>query len=130
MFRSCGQSAGLYIVARFVKNNSQNLNDIWYNLIFWFLKTAINLRFNRYFATAEPVEKKTHSIIRDTEKPIGDLDKHEFQAETRMLLDIVARSLYSDKVINKCFRLDIKTTAPNINKIPGKIKFRKCLCES
>lgn len=44
-------------------------------------------------------EKKTHSIIRDTEKPVGDLDKHEFQAETRMLLDIVARSLYSEKEV-------------------------------
>lgn len=29
----------------------------------------------------------------------GDADKHEFQAETRMLLDIVARSLYSEKEV-------------------------------
>uniref|UniRef100_A0A2M4ABH9 Heat shock protein 75 kDa, mitochondrial n=1 Tax=Anopheles triannulatus TaxID=58253 RepID=A0A2M4ABH9_9DIPT len=40
-----------------------------------------------------------HSIIRDQEKAVGDSDKHEFQAETRMLLDIVARSLYSDKEV-------------------------------
>ncbi|XP_058055092.1 heat shock protein 75 kDa, mitochondrial [Anopheles bellator] len=40
-----------------------------------------------------------HSIIRDQEKAIGDTDRHEFQAETRMLLDIVARSLYSDKEV-------------------------------
>ncbi|KAH1019196.1 hypothetical protein HUJ04_009050 [Dendroctonus ponderosae] len=40
-----------------------------------------------------------HSIIKDTEKPIGESTKHEFQAETRMLLDIVARSLYSEKEV-------------------------------
>ncbi|KAL7738564.1 hypothetical protein ACLKA6_006864 [Drosophila palustris] len=30
------------------------------------------------------------------QQPAGGVDKHEFQAETRQLLDIVARSLYSD----------------------------------
>ncbi|XP_063710038.1 heat shock protein 75 kDa, mitochondrial [Culicoides brevitarsis] len=40
-----------------------------------------------------------HSIIRDNETVKGDADKHEFQAETRMLLDIVARSLYSEKEV-------------------------------
>lgn len=30
---------------------------------------------------------------------LGDSTKHEFQAETRMLLDIVARSLYSEKEV-------------------------------
>lgn len=40
-----------------------------------------------------------HSIIRDAEKPKGDSEKHEFQAETRQLLDIVARSLYSEKEV-------------------------------
>ncbi|KAJ8984874.1 hypothetical protein NQ317_002713 [Molorchus minor] len=40
-----------------------------------------------------------HTIIKDTEKPIGESTKHEFHAETRMLLDIVARSLYSDKEV-------------------------------
>lgn len=29
----------------------------------------------------------------------GEATKHEFQAETRMLLDIVARSLYSEKEV-------------------------------
>ena len=29
----------------------------------------------------------------------GPSDKHEFQAETRKLLDIVARSLYSEKEV-------------------------------
>lgn len=30
----------------------------------------------------------------------GSAEKKEFQAETRMLLDIVARSLYSDKEVS------------------------------
>jgi len=30
---------------------------------------------------------------------LGDSVKHEFQAETRQLLDIVARSLYSEKEV-------------------------------
>lgn len=40
-----------------------------------------------------------HSIIKDTEKAVGDLHKHEFQADTQMLLDTVARSLYSEKEV-------------------------------
>jgi TNF receptor-associated protein 1 len=44
-----------------------------------------------------------HSIIRDTEKAVGGTENHEFQAETRLLLDIVARSRkmknYSDKEV-------------------------------
>lgn len=41
------------------------------------------------YSTAN-VEKRTTS---------EDVDKHEFQAETRMLLDIVARSLYSENEV-------------------------------
>lgn len=40
-----------------------------------------------------------HSIIKNTEQATGTSTKHEFQAETRMLLDIVARSLYSEKEV-------------------------------
>lgn len=36
---------------------------------------------------------------------IGETEKREFQAETRMLLDIVAKSLYSDKEV--WFRIDL-----------------------
>ncbi|CAD7012726.1 unnamed protein product [Ceratitis capitata] len=51
-------------------------------------------------ASAKVDEKsRFHTIIRQTEKPVGDADKHEFQAETRMLLDIVARSLYSENEV-------------------------------
>ena len=31
--------------------------------------------------------------------PSGESHKHEFQAETRQLLDIVARTLYSEKEV-------------------------------
>lgn len=61
---------------------------------------APTLQSIRYLST-QPAEEKSgyHSIIRDSEKPVGTSDRHEFQAETRMLLDIVARSLYSDKEV-------------------------------
>jgi TNF receptor-associated protein 1 len=42
---------------------------------------------------------KFHSIIRDSEKAKGDASTHEFKAETKMLLDIVARSLYSENEV-------------------------------
>ncbi|ROL44955.1 Heat shock protein 75 kDa, mitochondrial [Anabarilius grahami] len=49
---------------------------------------------------AESAEEETlHSIITDTENLQGSYSKHEFQAETKKLLDIVARSLYSEKEV-------------------------------
>lgn len=33
---------------------------------------------------------------------LGSASKHEFQAETKQLLDIVARSLYSEKEVGCC----------------------------
>lgn len=65
----------------------------------------------RYFATAQakPAEQDVaadpstsdyHSIITDKEKVIGGpAERHQFQAETKMLLDIVAKSLYSEKEV-------------------------------
>ncbi|KAK4881855.1 hypothetical protein RN001_005174 [Aquatica leii] len=50
-------------------------------------------------ANAAPKSNEHHSVIKDTEKVVGTGEKHEFQAETRMLLDIVARSLYSEKEV-------------------------------
>ncbi|XP_011694054.1 PREDICTED: heat shock protein 75 kDa, mitochondrial isoform X1 [Wasmannia auropunctata] len=40
-----------------------------------------------------------HNIIKDTEKAKGESAKHQFQSETQMLLQIVAKSLYSDKEV-------------------------------
>ncbi|XP_037331875.1 heat shock protein 75 kDa, mitochondrial [Pungitius pungitius] len=50
-------------------------------------------------AEKEPEEEPLHTIISDTESVQGSLSKHEFQAETKKLLDIVARSLYSEKEV-------------------------------
>ncbi|XP_030263524.1 heat shock protein 75 kDa, mitochondrial [Sparus aurata] len=47
----------------------------------------------------EPEEEPLHTIISDTEAVQGNFAKHEFQAETKKLLDIVARSLYSEKEV-------------------------------
>ncbi|RXM33748.1 Heat shock protein 75 kDa, mitochondrial [Acipenser ruthenus] len=44
-------------------------------------------------------EEPLHTIISDTENIEGSFSKHEFQAETKKLLDIVARSLYSEKEV-------------------------------
>ncbi|NXV03470.1 TRAP1 protein, partial [Cettia cetti] len=50
--------------------------------------------------TAESKEEEPlHSIISNTENVKGAASKHEFQAETKKLLDIVARSLYSEKEV-------------------------------
>ncbi|CAG9090761.1 unnamed protein product [Plutella xylostella] len=46
-----------------------------------------------YSTEAAASEKKTSETLK------GTSEKREFQAETRMLLDIVARSLYSDKEV-------------------------------
>nr|XP_019964472.1 PREDICTED: heat shock protein 75 kDa, mitochondrial [Paralichthys olivaceus] len=50
-------------------------------------------------AEKEPEEEPLHTIISDTESVQGGSSKHEFQAETKKLLDIVARSLYSEKEV-------------------------------
>jgi hypothetical protein len=48
---------------------------------------------------AEAERKKTEVLIEETEKPKGAESKHEFQAETRKILDIVARSIYSEREV-------------------------------
>ncbi|XP_010177200.1 PREDICTED: heat shock protein 75 kDa, mitochondrial, partial [Mesitornis unicolor] len=50
--------------------------------------------------TAENKEEEPlHTIISNTENVKGAASKHEFQAETKKLLDIVAHSLYSEKEV-------------------------------
>ncbi|XP_065201134.1 heat shock protein 75 kDa, mitochondrial [Planococcus citri] len=44
-------------------------------------------------------EEQSKSTASKAEEAIGEAEKREFQAETRMLLDIVAKSLYSDKEV-------------------------------
>ncbi|XP_008069312.1 heat shock protein 75 kDa, mitochondrial isoform X1 [Carlito syrichta] len=50
-------------------------------------------------AAEDQREEPLHSIISSTETVQGSTSKHEFQAETKKLLDIVARSLYSEKEV-------------------------------
>lgn len=52
--------------------------------------------------------KACSSVKKDVKLPcvcgslLGSATKHEFQAETKKLLDIVARSLYSEKEVRAC----------------------------
>ncbi|KAL1505814.1 hypothetical protein ABEB36_005289 [Hypothenemus hampei] len=63
-------------------------------------RTSVSLlKYRLQHTDAKPKDDDYHSIIKDSEKPVGESTKHEFQAETRMLLDIVARSLYSEKEV-------------------------------
>jgi TNF receptor-associated protein 1 len=48
---------------------------------------------------AETERKKSEILIPETEKITGQEQKLEFQAETRKLLDIVARSIYSEREV-------------------------------
>ncbi|XP_044513958.1 heat shock protein 75 kDa, mitochondrial [Gracilinanus agilis] len=50
-------------------------------------------------AAEDKKEEPLHTIISSTETVQGSVSKHEFQAETKKLLDIVARSLYSEKEV-------------------------------
>ncbi|XP_071976258.1 heat shock protein 75 kDa, mitochondrial [Engystomops pustulosus] len=66
------------------------------------LPALSSLTYRRYTTqTAENKEEEPvlHNIISDTESVQGVASKHEFQAETKKLLDIVARSLYSEKEV-------------------------------
>jgi TNF receptor-associated protein 1 len=50
-------------------------------------------------STEAEMEPDTTHVITDTEALHGSPVKHEFMAETRQLLDIVAKSLYSEKEV-------------------------------
>uniref|UniRef100_A0A8C0ZUU7 Heat shock protein 75 kDa, mitochondrial n=1 Tax=Castor canadensis TaxID=51338 RepID=A0A8C0ZUU7_CASCN len=63
---------------------------------------ASSIYVGRPYSTQAAEDKKEealHSIISSTETVQGSASKHEFQAETKKLLDIVARSLYSEKEV-------------------------------
>ncbi|KAM5152248.1 heat shock protein 75 kDa, mitochondrial [Mantella aurantiaca] len=56
-------------------------------------------RYSTQTAENKEEEPILHTIIADTESVQGSASEHEFQAETKKLLDIVARSLYSEKEV-------------------------------
>lgn len=59
--------------------------------------------------------------------PSGESQKHEFQAETRQLLDIVARTLYSEKEVLVLTMMSKATQQLPSNKYLGKDK-NACTC--
>ncbi|XP_059179158.1 heat shock protein 75 kDa, mitochondrial-like [Physella acuta] len=68
----------------------------------WFPKRSINtsrVLWNNQEEAKEETDEDYHNLIKDTERGKGPADTHEFQAETRQLLDIVAKSLYSEKEV-------------------------------
>ncbi|XP_072550528.1 heat shock protein 75 kDa, mitochondrial [Salminus brasiliensis] len=60
---------------------------------------SVSLTYCLYSTHAETAEEPLHNIISDSENVQGSFSKHEFQAETKKLLDIVAKSLYSEKEV-------------------------------
>lgn len=60
---------------------------------------AISASINRFSTEAAIDTSNTHCIIKDNEKIIGNMETQDFKAETKKLLDIVAKSLYSDKEV-------------------------------
>ncbi|XP_017787134.1 PREDICTED: heat shock protein 75 kDa, mitochondrial [Nicrophorus vespilloides] len=92
---SFGRFSRLYRLSQVAINNGKFLahrNTFTYGN----KASLLNVRF---LSTDAEAKEDYHTIIKDTEKPKGESTKHEFQAETRMLLDIVARSLYSEKEV-------------------------------
>lgn len=63
----------------------------------------ISFNSQRNFASeAEAVvQEEDPKIINDKEKIVGPADRHEFQTETAELLNIVAKSLYSENEVCK-----------------------------
>lgn len=68
-----------------------------------------------------PGDSTDNTVIKDTERVTGSSDRHEFQAETRMLLDIVAKSLYSDKEVF------IRELVSNASDALEKLRYRNLL---
>eukprot|EP00126_Sphaerothecum_destruens_P013516 Sdes_comp23144_c0_seq1m21445 len=50
-------------------------------------------------SSSEGTEPPKKELLKETEVVVGNSKQHEFKAETRKLLDIVARSLYSEKEV-------------------------------
>ena len=48
---------------------------------------------------AKEGEAEAKNVVEETETVKGDAEKFGFQTETRQILDIVARSLYTDKEV-------------------------------
>ncbi|XP_011135443.1 heat shock protein 75 kDa, mitochondrial [Harpegnathos saltator] len=86
------------------KHLSYSWNNIFQKKLFQtqYLRLPVIATYNhvRYWSSQPKVQTtEHHNIIKDIEKATGTTAKHEFQSETQMLLQIVAKSLYSDKEV-------------------------------
>ena len=68
------------------------------HFFFWF-QTAQRLRLNQSGLRIAPAACSTQAASQTSSADDATKEEHEFQAETRQLLDIVARSLYSEKEV-------------------------------
>ncbi|XP_017759396.1 PREDICTED: heat shock protein 75 kDa, mitochondrial-like [Eufriesea mexicana] len=59
----------------------------------------INNSVQGFSSQAATQTTEIHNIIKDVEKPTDEGVKHKFQSETQMLLQIVAKSLYSEQEV-------------------------------
>ncbi|XP_036446229.1 heat shock protein 75 kDa, mitochondrial [Colossoma macropomum] len=98
---SYSQRAGNRIVrAAFIEVSNTRQQKYWSSTRLLSLSShGASLTCHFYSTHAETAEEPLHNIISDTENVQGSFSKHEFQAETKKLLDIVARSLYSEKEV-------------------------------
>ncbi|CAH0552624.1 unnamed protein product [Brassicogethes aeneus] len=89
-----GRLCNLRYAASFARRQSPIINNLGVNS-----SATKQLRCLSTETVKEASKEEYHSIISNKEKATGESTKHEFQAETRMLLDIVAKSLYSEKEV-------------------------------
>ncbi|CAG5076304.1 Similar to Trap1: Heat shock protein 75 kDa [Cotesia congregata] len=82
-----------------ILQNYQTFKYIKPQLYFNAQAPSCNVRLLSSQTAENPAQENYHNIVQDIEKSTGDGAKHEFQSETRMLLEIVAKSLYSDKEV-------------------------------
>jgi TNF receptor-associated protein 1 len=70
-----------------------------------------NFHSKRFFSTEQneaikeaevTKEEEVKAVPQTSEKTVGTAKKHEFQAETKKILDIVVRSLYTDREVSFC----------------------------
>lgn len=82
----------------------QHLERISLNSIKSYKKSSLNKTTRRFLNTENTFDDNEEQIpensdISINEKVVGNVTKHEFKTETKRLLDIVAKSLYSDKEV-------------------------------
>ena len=84
--------------------------------------------FKMFSTEAQAVaDEGENNVVGNKEKIIGEADHHEFQAETAELLNIVAKSLYSENEVNHCANDNMLASVKQV--IICKLKYRKILVQ-